>query len=165
MKRLNISMLSAETEIMSAEDEIHLIKVDSGATSTTCSVQTIERWEELGLIEVLNVDVNTRKTFRVANGQPLKTLSQAKVRFNRYPQLGEIDIDITPESHAPSLLGMNVLQAYNLNLREATLTRPASEAIRLTRCQNGHVAINLQKRHETQTLYYSISDSESVADD
>ena len=80
------------------------------------------------MIKVLNVDINVRAHFPIANGQPLKSLSQAKIKFKKYPQLGEIDIDIAPESRAPSLLGMNVLQAYNLNLREAILTRPASEA-------------------------------------
>ena len=100
-----------------------------------------------------------QKHFRVANGQPLKSLSQAKIKFVKYPQLGAVEIDITPESRAPSLLGMNVLQAYNLNLREATLTRPSSEAIHLTRCQNGHVVVNLQPRTKTPDQF-SLHDSD-----
>ena len=119
-----------------------ILTIDCGATGSLLSMFTLDHWDREGLVNVVSVNPDVQKRYKVANGQSVMTCSQVDITFTRHPELGLVTFDCTELSGAPPLLGMNYLREGVLNMAKQTLT-VNGRTTRLQRKVNGHLVVNL----------------------
>ena len=154
-------MISDEALIGESTSDNAVLTVDCGATGSLLSLHTLDDWDKQGYVNIIKINPDVQKKYKVANGQSVLTCSQISVQFANKPELGAVTFDCTEAEGVPPLLGMNFLKDGVLNMAKQTLS-VNGRVTRLQRRGNGHLVINLASC-ESQTNSDNNPESQSCA--
>ena len=151
-----LMMISDEALIGEVTTDDAVLTVDCGATGSLLSLHTLESWDKQGFVNVLKINPDVQKKYKVANGQSVLTCSQISVQFANKPELGAVVFDCTEAEGVPPLLGMNFLKDGVLNMAKQTLS-VNGRVTKLQRRGNGHLVINLASSEPEESSEHSES--------